>query len=94
MYKFHYKCIGTKYDSSARFSFTDTGSLVYEIETDDVYEDFYKKKKNYLFDFKDYPEDSNLFDPVNKKVKDEVKGKIISEFFCIKVKDIFFSYRG
>ena len=45
MYKFHYKCIGTKYDSSARFSFTDTGSLVYEIETDDVYEDFYKKKK-------------------------------------------------
>ena len=54
--------------------------------------------KNNLFDFKDYPEDSNLFDPVNKKVtgklKDEVKGKIISEFFCIKVKDIFFSYRG
>ena len=44
MYKFHYKCIGTKYDSSAKFSFTDTGSLVYEIETDNVYEDFYKKK--------------------------------------------------
>ena len=43
MYKFHYKCIGTKYDSSAKFSFTDTGSLVYEIETDNVYEDFYKK---------------------------------------------------
>ena len=43
MYKFHYKCIGTKYDSSANFSFTDTGSLVYEIETDNVYEDFYKK---------------------------------------------------
>ena len=44
MYKFHYKCIGTKYDSSAKFSFTDTGSLVYEIETDNVYEDFYKKQ--------------------------------------------------
>ena len=43
MYKFHYKCIGTKYDSSAKFSFTDTGSLVYEIETDNVYEDFCKK---------------------------------------------------
>ena len=93
MYKFHYKCIGTKYDSSAKFSLTDTGSLVYEIETDNVYEDFYKQNNN-LFDFKDYPEDSNLFDPVNKKLKDEVKGKIISEFFCIKVKDIFFSYRG
>ena len=43
MYKFHYKCIGTKYGSSAKFSFTDTGSLVYEIETDNVYEDFCKK---------------------------------------------------
>ena len=43
MYKFHYKCIGIKYDSSAKFSFTDTGSLVYEIETDNVYEDFCKK---------------------------------------------------
>ena len=43
MYKFHYKCIGTKYDSSAKFSFTDTGSLVYEIETDNVYEVFCKK---------------------------------------------------
>ena len=61
--------------------FTDTGSLVYEIKTD-VYEDFYKNKN--LFEFRDYPEDSKIFDPVNKKVigkiKDEVKGKIISEF--------------
>ena len=48
MYKFHYKCIGTKCDSSAKFSLTDTGSLVYEIETDDVYEDFYKKKKQFI----------------------------------------------
>ena len=60
--------------------FKDTDSLVYENETDDVYEDFYEDKN--LFDFSNYPEDSNIFDLVNKtvigKMKDEVKGKIIS----------------
>ena len=56
-------------------------SLVYEIKTEDVYEDFYLDK--HLFDLSDYPLDSKFFDPVNKKVigkmKDEFKGKIISE---------------
>ena len=62
--------------------FTDTDSLVYEIERDNVYEDFYVN--NNLFDFSDYPEDSKFFDSVNKKVigkmKDEVKRKKTSEF--------------
>ena len=68
--------------------FTDTDSLVYDIKTEDVYEDFYQDKN--LFDFNDYPLDSNFFDPVNKKVidrmKDEFKGKIISEFVGLKSK--------
>ena len=68
--------------------FKDTDSLVYENETDDVYEDFYEDKN--LFDFSNYPEDSNIFDLVNKtvigKMKDEVKGKIISEFVGLKSK--------
>ena len=38
MYGFHYKHIKRKY--GAKLLFTDTESLVYEIETDDVYEDF------------------------------------------------------
>ena len=62
--------------------FTDTGSLVYEIETNNNYKDFYKDKD--LFDFSDYPQDSKFFDLVSQKVigklKDEFKGKIISEF--------------
>ena len=68
--------------------FTDTDSLVYEIKTDDVYEDFDKNKN--LFDFSDYPHNSKFFDSVNKKVigkmKDEFKGKIISEFVGLKSK--------
>ena len=68
--------------------FTDTGSLVYEIKTEDIYEDFYQDK--HLFDFSDYPLPSNFFDPVNKKVigkmKDEFKGRIVSEFVELKSK--------
>ena len=45
--------------------FIDTGSFVYEIETDNVYKDFYENKN--LLDFSDYPEDSKFFDPGNKK---------------------------
>ena len=85
MYESHYKYIKRKYD--ANLLFTDTDSLVYEIKTEDVYENFYKNKN--LLDFSDYPQDSmelhsKFFDLVNKKVigkmKDEFKGKIISEF--------------
>ena len=43
-----------------------------------------------MFDFSDYSLDSNLLDPVNKKaigkMKDEFKGKIISEFIGLKSK--------
>ena len=33
MYEFYYKYIEQKYDNSAKFLFTDSDSLVYEIET-------------------------------------------------------------
>ena len=46
--------------------FTNTGSLVDEIETEDVYEDFDEDKN--LFDFSDYPRDSKFSVPVNQKV--------------------------
>ena len=68
--------------------FTDTDSLIYEIKTKDVYENFSEDKS--LFDFSDYPEDSKFFYPVNKKVvgkmKNKFKGKIISEFVGLKSK--------
>ena len=58
--------------------FADTDSLVYEIETDDVYKDSYKDIK--FCDFSNYPKDSQFYDPVNKKViskmKDEVRRNI------------------
>ena len=45
MYEFH--DIKRKYD--AKFSFTDTNSLVYEIKTEDVYEYFFKIKVYLIF---------------------------------------------
>ena len=68
--------------------FTDTDSFVYEIKTEDVYEDFYADKN--LFNYSDYPLNPKFYDPVNKKVigkiKDEFKGRIISEFVGLKSK--------
>ena len=84
IYEFHYKCIKSKFD--AKLLFTDTDSLVHEIKTKDVYEDFYKDKN--LFDFSDYSLNSKFFDLANKnvigKMKDEFKGKMISEFIELK----------
>ena len=65
MYEFHYKYIKSKLD--ANLLFTDTDTFVYEIKTEDVYEDFYKDKN--LFDFSDNSLNSKFFDLVNKKVE-------------------------
>ena len=63
MYEFQYKHNKSKFDADSLF--TDTGSFVYQIKTEDAYEDFYQDKN--LFDFSDYPSDSKFFDLVNKK---------------------------
>ena len=62
--------------------------VISSTETEDVYEDFYQDKN--LFDFSDYLLNSEVFDPVSKKVigkmKNECKGNIISEFVGLKSK--------
>ena len=40
MYKFHYDYIENKYDNKSKPLFRETDSLMYEIKTEDVYEDF------------------------------------------------------
>ena len=86
MYEIHYKYIKSK--SDAKLLLTDTDSLVYEIKTENGYDDFYQDKN--LFDPSDYSLDLKFFDPTNKKVigkmEDEFKGKIIDEFARLKSK--------
>ena len=40
MYEFHYDYIKNKYGNNSRLLFTDTDTLIYEIETGNVYEDY------------------------------------------------------
>lgn len=39
MFDFHYDYIRKKYGNKAELLFTDTDSLIYQIETDDFYQD-------------------------------------------------------
>jgi len=88
MYQFHYDHIKPLYGDKANLLFTDTDSLCYEIQTDDVYEDMLKHKE--MYDFSEYPEEHKCFDKTNKKVigkfKDEAKGRIITEFIGLRPK--------
>ena len=68
--------------------FTDTDSVMYEITTEDVYEDIWAMKEH--FDLAEYPQTSRFYDPQNNKVvvkmKDEVKGQPIFEFVGLRPK--------
>ena len=76
MYKFHYDYIKNKYDNKSKLLFTDTNSLINEIKTEDVYEDFNRDKE--IFDFSNYSTKSKYYDNSNKlvvgKMKDEMGG--------------------
>ena len=86
MYEFHYDYIKNKYGNNSRLLFTDTDSLMYEIKTEDVYEDFSNDKE--MFDFNNYLTKSKCYDNSNKlvvaKMKDEIAGIAIEEFVGLK----------
>ena len=56
MYDFHYNFIQKNFD--AELLFTDAGNLIYEIKSENFYEDCLKWKG--LFDFSNYSKDSRL----------------------------------
>ena len=96
MYEFHYNYIKEKYGDKAKLLFTDTDSLMYEIETEDFYKDISGDVKD-RFDTSDYPENhpSGIPTGINKKMlgmfKDEAGGKIIKEFVGLRAK--LYSYK-
>ena len=96
MYDFHFNYIKSKYGDKAKLLFTDTDSLMYEIQTEDFYKDISGDVKD-RFDTSDYPENhpSGIPTGINKKVlgmfKDEAAGKIIKEFVGLRAK--LYSYK-
>ena len=91
MFDFHYNYIKPKYGSKAKLLFTDTDSLMYEIQTKDFYKDIAPDIEA-KFDTSAYPPDHSSGIPtgINKKVigmfKDEVEGKQITRFIGLRPK--------
>ena len=87
MYEFWYDYIKPKYDHKARLCCMDTGSFVIYIKTDDFYKDIANDVERW-FDTSNYDKKDNRPLPIgkNKKViglfKDELGGKILTEFVC------------
>ena len=96
MYDFHYNYIKKNYGDKAKPLFTDTDSLMYEIETEDFYKYISADVKD-KFDTSNYPfnHSSEIPAGVNKKVlgmmKDEAGGEIIDEFVGLRAK--LYSYK-
>ena len=71
MYEFHYDYIKNKYDNKSELLFTYTDILMYEIKTEDVYEDFSSNKE--MFDFSNYSTKSKYYENSNKLVTGKIK---------------------
>ena len=88
MYDFFYNELKKQYGPRCKLLYTDTDSLLLEIETDDVYKDIETNKN--LYDTSDYPEGNPLKSNANKKVlgkmKDECARTPIAECVCLRPK--------
>ena len=86
MYEFFYNELKKQYGPRCELLYTDTDSILLEIETDDVYKDIGKNKN--LYDTSDYPKGHPLHSNANKKVlgkmKDECAGTPIAE--CVRLR--------
>ena len=91
MYEFWYDYIKPKYGDKARLCYMDTDSFVMYIKTEDFYKDIAGDVERW-FDTSNYAEKDKRPLPIgkNKKVigkfKDELGGKIMSEFCALKAK--------
>jgi len=95
MYQFYYDVIKARYNDKAKLLYTDTDSLIIEIESEDINKDLIDMAD--YFDFSDYPIDHPVRKALgedrinkNKKVpglfKDECNGRIIVEFIGLRPK--------
>ena len=88
MYDFFYNHLNKQYGPKCELLYTDTDSLILEIETENVYKDMEANKN--LYDTSDYPKENPLYSVKNKKVlgkmKDECARTPIAECACLRPK--------
>ncbi|GET55766.1 hypothetical protein GLOIN_2v1775922 [Rhizophagus irregularis DAOM 181602=DAOM 197198] len=94
MYQFYYDTLKVRYGEKIQLCYTDTDSLLVQIQTEDINADLIDMADQ--FDFSDYPKDH----PVRKalgdktdinmkipgKFKDECNGAVIAEFIGLRAK--------
>ena len=89
MYEFWYDYMTPKYANNVKLCYTDTDSFIINIKTNDFYEDIASDVKN-RFDTSNYEVNRPLPMGKNKEViclmKDELGGKIITEFVTLRPK--------
>lgn len=89
LYNFHYDFIKTKYSNKVKLCYTDTDSLLYLIETENVYRDIRDNLSE--FDTSNFEKDNPYAIPkINEKIpglfKDELGGLVITEFVGLRAK--------
>ena len=88
MYDFYYGQLKNQYGDRCQLLYTDTDSLLLEIQTEDVYRDMGQHAG--LYDTSDYPREHPLHSVENKKVvgkmTDECAGRPIAEYIGLRPK--------
>ena len=94
MYRIHYGHFQAVYGRMARLIYTDTDSLVYHIESDNILADCFEHRED-VFDMSTLPQTSPYYDARNKDVpgflKIETGAEIVTEFVALAAK--MYSYK-
>ena len=94
MYDFYYNHIKAKYLDRVHLLYTDTDSVIIRVQTEDIFADMAEHAD--LYDTSNYSPGHPLYSDQNKKVigkfKDELGGKVMTEFIGIRPK--MYSYAG
>ena len=88
MYDFYYNQLRGQYRDRCQLLYTDTDSLLLEVQTEDVFRDMASHAE--LYNTSDYPPEQTLHSTTNKKVlgkmKDECAGHLIAKFIGLRPK--------
>ena len=93
MYEFWYDYMKPKYNDNVKSCYMDTDSFIMKIKTNDFFKDISNDVENW-FDTSNYEVNRPLLTGKNKKIiglmKDELGGKIITEFVTLRPKTYSF----
>lgn len=89
MYDFHYNVMKKRYGNKINSLYSDTDSMVYEIQTHNFFNDL-RYDLLPFFDTSNYPKNHYCFSEINKNqpgyFKDEMEGVILKEFVSLRPK--------